>query len=63
LGHTIRQDEKAVERTVLDWNPQGKSKRGRTWTQVAGTASYKHFLPTQETIENDDDDDYNSDFH
>jgi hypothetical protein len=34
IGHTIRKDENAVERIVLDWNPQGTRKRGRpkkTW--------------------------------
>jgi hypothetical protein len=34
IGHTIRRDENAVERIVLDWNPQGTRKRGRpkkTW--------------------------------
>jgi hypothetical protein len=33
-GHTIRKDPNAVERIVLDWNPQGTRKRGRpkkTW--------------------------------
>lgn len=33
-GHTIRKDENAVERIVLDWNPQGTRKSGRpkkTW--------------------------------
>jgi hypothetical protein len=34
IGHTIRKDENAVEKTVLDWNPKGTRKRGRpkkTW--------------------------------
>jgi hypothetical protein len=34
IEHTIRKDENAVERIVLDWNPQGTRKRGRprnTW--------------------------------
>jgi hypothetical protein len=34
VGHTIRKDENAVERTALDWNHQGTRKRGRpkkTW--------------------------------
>jgi hypothetical protein len=34
IGHTIRKDGNAVERIVLDWNPQGTRKRGRprkTW--------------------------------
>jgi hypothetical protein len=29
IGHTIRKDENAVERTALEWNPQGTRKRGR----------------------------------
>jgi hypothetical protein len=29
IGHTIRKDQNAVERIVLDWNPQGTWKRGR----------------------------------
>ncbi|MDR2074666.1 MAG: hypothetical protein LBP31_00370 [Holosporales bacterium] len=34
IGHTIRKDKNAVERIVLDWNPQSVRKRGRpkkTW--------------------------------
>jgi hypothetical protein len=34
LGQNIRRDGNAVERTVLDWKPQGMRKRGRpkkTW--------------------------------
>jgi hypothetical protein len=34
IGHAIRKDQNAVERIVLDWNPQGTRKRGRpkkTW--------------------------------
>jgi hypothetical protein len=34
IGHTIRKDQNAAERIVLDWNPQGTRKRGRpkkTW--------------------------------
>jgi hypothetical protein len=34
IGHTIRKDQNAVERIVLDWNPQGTRKGGRpkkTW--------------------------------
>jgi hypothetical protein len=34
IGHIIRKDPNAVERIVLDWNPQGTRKRGRpkkTW--------------------------------
>jgi hypothetical protein len=29
IGHTIRKDKNAVERIVLDWNPQGTRKGGR----------------------------------
>jgi hypothetical protein len=34
IGHAIKKDPNAVERIVLDWNPQGTGKRGRpkkTW--------------------------------
>jgi hypothetical protein len=34
IGHTLRKGNEAVEREALDWNPQGKRKRGRpkqTW--------------------------------
>jgi hypothetical protein len=34
IGHTIRKDQNAVKRIVLDWNPQGTRKRGspkNTW--------------------------------
>jgi hypothetical protein len=34
IRRTIRKDQNAVERTVLDWKPQGTRKRGRpkkTW--------------------------------
>jgi hypothetical protein len=34
IGRTIRKDQNSVERTVLDWNPQGMKKRGspnKTW--------------------------------
>jgi hypothetical protein len=34
IGHTIREDENAVERIALDWNPQGTRKTERpkkTW--------------------------------
>jgi hypothetical protein len=34
IVHTIRKDQNAVERIVLDWNPQGTRKGGRpkkTW--------------------------------
>jgi hypothetical protein len=29
IGHTTRKDPNAVERIVLDWNPQDTRKRGR----------------------------------
>jgi hypothetical protein len=45
IGHTVRKDQNAVERIVLDWNPQGTRKRGRPKTQ--GTIG----------IDDDDDDD------
>jgi hypothetical protein len=29
IGHTLRKGNEAIEREVLDWNPQGKRRRGR----------------------------------
>jgi len=29
IGHTLRKGHDSIEREVLDWNPQGKWKRGR----------------------------------
>jgi hypothetical protein len=29
IGHTLRKGNEAAEREALDWNPQGKWKRGR----------------------------------
>jgi len=34
IGHTLRKEEGAIEKTALDWNPQGCRRRGRpkrTW--------------------------------
>ena len=34
IGHTLRKGNEAIEREALDWNPQGKQRRGRpkqTW--------------------------------
>jgi hypothetical protein len=34
IGHTLRKGNEAIEREALDWNPQGKRRRGRpkqTW--------------------------------
>jgi hypothetical protein len=34
FGHTLRREEGAIEKTALDWNPQGYRRRGRptrTW--------------------------------
>jgi hypothetical protein len=34
IGHTLRKGNEAIEGEVLDWNPQGKRRRGRpkqTW--------------------------------
>jgi hypothetical protein len=34
IGHTLRKGNGAIEREALDWNPQGKRRRGRprhTW--------------------------------
>jgi hypothetical protein len=29
IGHTLRKGNEAIEREVLDWNPQDKRRRGR----------------------------------
>jgi hypothetical protein len=37
IGHTLRKGHEAIERKALDWNPQGKSRRGRprhTWRKT-----------------------------
>ena len=34
IGHTLRKGNEAIERETLDWNPQGKRRRGKpkqTW--------------------------------
>ena len=34
IGHTLRKGNEAIEKGALDWNPQGKRRRGRpkqTW--------------------------------
>jgi hypothetical protein len=35
IGHTIRKDENAVERTVLHWNPQGTRKTKEDLEEVS----------------------------
>ena len=30
IGHTLRKEAGAIEKTALDWNPQGYRRRGRT---------------------------------
>jgi hypothetical protein len=37
IGHTLRKGNEAFEREALDWNPQGKRRRGRpkqTWQRA-----------------------------
>jgi hypothetical protein len=29
IGHTLRKETGAIEKTALDWNPQGYRRRGR----------------------------------
>ena len=29
IGHTLRKEARAIEKTALDWNPQGQRRRGR----------------------------------
>jgi hypothetical protein len=41
IGHTLRKGNEAIEREGLDWNPQGKQRRGRpkqTWRSVHNEA-------------------------
>jgi replicative superfamily II helicase len=37
IGHTLRKEAGAIEKTALDWNPQGYRRRGRpkrTWRRT-----------------------------
>jgi len=37
IGHTLRKEVGAIEKTALDWNPQGYRRRGRpkrTWRRI-----------------------------
>ena len=37
IGHTLRKPSRITEKDALDWNPQGKRKRGRlkkTWKRT-----------------------------
>jgi len=37
IGHTLRKETGAIEKTALDWNPQGYRRRGRpkrTWQRT-----------------------------
>ena len=37
IGHTLRKEIGAIEKTALDWNPQGYRRRGRprrTWQRT-----------------------------
>jgi len=37
IGHTLRKQTGAIEKTALDWNPQGYKRRGRpkrTWRRT-----------------------------
>jgi len=29
IGHTLRKEARAIQKTTLDWNPQGYRRRGR----------------------------------
>jgi len=38
IGHTLRKEARAIEKTALDWNHQGYIRRGRpkrTWRRTA----------------------------
>ena len=37
IGHTLRRPDGHVAKTVLEWNPQGKRKRGRPRHTLKGT--------------------------
>ena len=40
VGHTLRKNQNSIPRSALDWNPQGKRKRGRptsTWRRTLNT--------------------------
>jgi hypothetical protein len=44
IGHTLRKGNEAIERKALNWNPQGKRRRGRpkqTWWRSVHEASEK----------------------
>jgi hypothetical protein len=48
VGYTLRKGNEAIEREVLDWNPQGKSRRGRhTWRR----SIYNEALEKREELE------------
>jgi len=37
IGHTLRKEARTIEKTALDWNPQGYRRRGRpkrTWRRT-----------------------------
>jgi hypothetical protein len=34
IGHTLRKGNEAIEREALDWNPQGKRRKGKSWSEV-----------------------------
>jgi len=44
IGHTLRKGHEAIEREALDWNPQGKRKRGRprqTWPRTVHNEAFE----------------------
>ena len=45
MGHTLRKGHEAIEREALDWNPQGKRKRG---TYVAKNGPQRGFRKREE---------------
>jgi hypothetical protein len=48
IGHTLGKQAGAIEKTALDWNPQGYTRRGRakrTWrrtieNEISGTGNH-----------------------
>ena len=54
IGHTLRIDKNNITRQSLEWNPQGKRKRGRprnTWRRNI-TTELKNVNTTWEEIKN-----------
>jgi hypothetical protein len=42
IGHTLRKGHEAIEREALDWNPQGKRRRGNLDTCGEELSTMRH---------------------